>query len=398
MNVYKYSLLNISEKDRDFFVDMLSYVSEHILEIHSNSEYVEIAYTGISEKELLASISELENMIKWQLKKNSTVIKSKTLFEHKESQSLNTSDVFSDMLSKGNVREVSSGAFAYSGVFLKIYKYFCEKIEKQIGILFPEIKKEVFEVPALTPIIDYDEGQYFETFPHHIMFQTMMKNDLKVMERFSENGAKDPEIFREIKIPKNILRTAACAPIYPFFRNEKISEKAPKCIMVSGKCFRNEGNNVETLARLNEFYMKEYVFIGTPKQVKSYIERATKLWELWTDIFDLNCKVETANDSFFASNYKKLQFFQMIGDSKREFKCLIPYINKYISCSSANFHRTHFTKIYNIRTEETEAYCHSACFAFGIDRLAYALLSQKGLDISKWDIKVTKEIEKYITL
>lgn len=395
---YIYNLESIPESDRTFFVEMLSYISEYVTDISVEGNTVSIAYEGASEEEIVTSVKFLENMIEVKLKNVGDKVQIKTIEDYTNRETINTMNIFEEMLKLGIVKPISSGAFAYSGIYLKVFKYFCKKVEDSIERLFPNLEKQEYEVPILTPVDDYDEGKYFETFPHHIMFQTTMKSNINVIDRFAKNGISDRTILNEVKTPTNVLRTAACVPIYPFLRDARISQEAPKCFLVSGKCFRNEGNNVKELSRLNEFYMKEYVFVGTPKQAKSYIEKAYALWKFWDETFNINCKIDTANDSFFASNYKKLQLFQILGDSKREFKWLIPNSDTYISCSSANFHRTHFTKVYNIKTDETDAYCHSSCFAFGIERLTYALLSQKGLDVSKWDSATKEEISKYVTL
>lgn len=143
--------------------------------------------------------------------------------------------------------------------------------------------------------------------------------------------------------------------------------------------------------------MKEFVFIGVEEDLEYYIEKSKELVRFWIKKFCLNAKCETANDSFFASNYKKLRYFQLIGNSKLEYKILIPNNNEYISCCSANYHRTHFSKAYNIRTY-SKNYCYTACFAFGIERLTYAFLSQKGLDINKWDENTINEIKKYTNI
>lgn len=398
MKEYVCHLTKLPEGDRVFFTEMLSYLSEYVKEIKRNQDEVIISYEGTEESVIEEKVNELEKMILSKLSKKTTEVKIKTIFDNTAQQTSNQEDIFQPMLEKGIVRQIDSGVFAYSGIFLKVFRYFCQKIESEIDKLFPELDKTNFEVPVLTPVADYEEGKYFETFPHHIMFKTTLKNDISVIDRFAKNGMKDASILEEAIPPQSVLRTAACVPVYPMFRNQEISDDKPACVMVSGKCFRNEGSNVSELARLNEFYMKEYVFIGTPEQSKAYIEKAYALWEFWIDCFKLNCKIETANDSFFASNYKKLQLFQMLGDSKREFKLLIPATGNYISCSSANFHRTHFTKVYNIRTKGSEAYCHSSCFAFGIERLTYAFLSQNGLNPENWSETVKEELQKYISL
>ena len=251
-----------------------------------------------------------------------------------------------------------------------------------------------YDFPVLYPIDNYEKGGYFETFPHYIMFQTTMKNDLAVLDRFAQKGTQDKTIFEEMKTPTLVLRHATCAPVYQFLSGSTIQRDAPQTYLVSGRCFRNEAGNAYELARLNEFNMKEYVFVGAPEICADKVSQAKELWHFWQETFDLNCKVNTANDSFFASNYKKLQFFQVLGDSKQEFVCRLDNPDKEIAAASANFHRTHFSKPYNIRLDNGN-FAYTACFAFGVERLTYALLCQKGLDVSKWDEKTVQELKQY---
>jgi seryl-tRNA synthetase len=220
---------------------------------------------------------------------------------------------------------------------------------------------------------------------------------LKVLDRFAANGTKDPTIFAEMSTPKNVLRHACCVPVYQFLAGERIAPGVARAFLVSGRCFRNEAANVVELARLNEFFMKEYVFLGEPNVCREAIGCARKLWDFWITTFALNCKIDTANDSFFASNHKKLSYFQQIGESKQEFKWLVPSLGDYVACSSINSHRTHFTKPYSITSPNGDL-CYSSCIAFGIDRLAYALLAQKGLDPEAWDEATRAEINTYVKL
>lgn len=303
---------------------------------------------------------------------------------------LNTDNIFSKLVESGSVVKMTDGAYAYTGLFLQVYRYFCRKIDEFGKKHFNGIQE--FEESVLYPVKEYETGHYFESFPHHIMFQTTMKSDAELLERFSKNGTNDSTIFSNdnMKRPENVVRHAACVPIYPMLKDAYIPADSPKYYLISGKCFRNEGANVYELARLNEFYMKEFVCIGTLEQTLDMIKSARALWEEWIDTFNLNCTIETANDSFFASNYKKLKIFQILGDSKQEFRVYIPDGDFFCAVSSSNVHRTHFTKTYNIHNDNS--FCQSSCFAFGIERLSYALLSQKGVDIDKWDEATRKEI------
>lgn len=386
---------DINENSKNFFVEMLPYISVHIEKVETNEGKIYAHLTDPSfETEVLEKSNELKSMIKGG-KLGDKEIPIKNITDHSEKDVINKKPVFNELTKREHLIKIQDGVYAYSGIVLSLIKYFNNKIREFAYETFESVREH--EYPVLYPINKFEKGRYFENFPHFIMFQTTMKNDIEVLDRFSRDGTKDSEIFKEMTMPKNVLRNAACVPVYEFLENRVVNDDRPEIFLVLGKCFRNESENVFELARLNEFTMKEIVIVGTPKHCKNGIEKAKKLWDHWMDVFDLNCKIDTANDSFFASNYKKLKLFQILGDSKQEFKWYVPSSDSYIACSSANFHRTHFTKPYNIRNKEG-TYCNSACFAFGLERMLYALLSQKGIDPSGWDKKTYDEISKYVDL
>jgi hypothetical protein len=392
--VIRFDEKRVGKENEQFFVDMLSYVSPKIQDVKRNGEDIILDINEADKEFIEEKVESLYKMIE------SGSISGKevpitTLEDHTDEVPVNKENIYEKLCEDGDVVEVSPGVYSYSNLFLKVFQYFNNKIEAYGKETFDGIRE--YKFPVLHPIKRYEKGGYFENFPHYIMFGTSMKNDLEILERFSKNGLNDESILEEMKAPSLVLRHAACVPVYEMLEGKTISKDNPEKFLVSGTCFRNEGKNTFELSRLNEFFMKEYVFVGTPDQCKELIEKAKELWSYWQKVFKVNTKLDTANDSFFASNYKKLQFFQVIGDSKREFKWNIPGHDTYISCGSINFHRTHFSKPYAIKNENDEL-CYTACFAFGIERLAYALLSQKGLDISKWDASTFDEISKYVDL
>lgn len=390
MKTIEYILPEMSAADAGVFADMLAYVSEYIYKIKRSAGKVELEIEESREEEVLEKIGELRKYFDLDEVRSGREAATRILSDHRGREPAFTGNVYEELRKSGSVVKMADGAFAYTGLFLEVFRYFCSKIDAFGRSCFPGIRE--YEESVVYPIEEYERGHYFENFPHHIMFQSTIKNDMALLDRFSKEGSKDPELFSNssMKKPVNVLRHAACVPIYPMLEDEMIPEDQPRYFLISGKCFRNEGANVTELSRLNEFFMKEYVCIGTLEQTLEMIARARALWEFWIETFGLNCTIETANDSFFASNYKKLKIFQLMGDSKQEFRVLIPGSGVYCAVSSSNVHRTHFTKTYNIRSGS--AYCQSACFAFGIERLAYTLLSQKGTDVSKWDAGTRKEI------
>lgn len=397
MKTYRYDMAGVPAGERTFFREMIPYISEYVTGAEFDGDSLAIEYEAISEESLVEKTKRLETMIVSQLEGAAgKPLQTKVLTDCSNVAPHNTSDVFQDLIDCGAVSPVALGSFVYSGIFLTVMRYFENRVEVFAKEVFGTY--ESYRMPDLIPITAYEKGGYFDTFPHHIMFQTTLANDIEVIDRFSREKTSDPAIFDHIKTPKNVLRTAACMPLYPLLEHGRLGQDTPGKFVVEGHCFRNEEGNVREIERVNEFTMKELVCVGTPDQTSEFLVRCKQLWITWQEVFDLNMRIETANDSFFANNYKKLRLFQLLGDAKCEYKLLVPGSGNYISCSSANAHRTHFTKPYDIKTAETEAYCHSSCFAFGIDRLTYALLSQLGLDTSTWSDKALEEVSAYVAL
>ena len=61
------------------------------------------------------------------------------------------------------------------------------------------------------------------------------------------------------------------------------------------------------------------------------------------------------------------------------------------ACISFNYHRDHFGTTWSLRTEGG-AVAHTACVAFGIDRLTLALFATHGIDLALWPVAVRKAL------
>lgn len=393
--MFEFNVNSMKEDNLKVFIDMIPYVSPKITNIDKGEDKVIIACEDSCNDEIKQELQRLVTIIESM---KDSKIETIVLEDFTDKKPLNNKDIFSDLLNDRTVRELSPGVFSYSGLFLKIYEYFDKKINEYAYKTFNNLTEEVY--PVLFPVQEYVKGRYFENFPHYMMFQTKLNNNIDTYEKFMSRKPMCScvdEVLNDTTLPKNVLRHATCAPVYPSLENHSLEENEVKAFLVSGRCFRNEELNIKELSRLNEFNMKEYVFIGEAGSLEPLIEESKKLTRFWIDVFSLNSRCETANDSFFASSYKKLRYFQLIGNSKLEYRILVPSNGDYVSCCSVNFHRTHFSKPYNIRTHNGD-YAYTACYAFGVERLTYTLLSQKGLDISKWDQETIDEISKYVSL
>ena len=64
---------------------------------------------------------------------------------------------------------------------------------------------------------------------------------------------------------------------------------------------------------------------------------------------------------------------------------------KPTACMSFNNHREHFGEVWGLH-DKTGALSHTACAAFGMDRLTVALFSTHGLDRAKWPGSVRRAL------
>jgi hypothetical protein len=389
--VLNYAISFAEDEDLLFFQEMLPYVSEYITEYKLQKDHLIINYSDEKQKEqIISKLDILKELTNQKVIQDAAKARTKVFLDHTAVKCRNDAPVFDTLVETGDLYECGDGIFGYGGAFLKIIHYFLKKT-REMGLI--QFGAKEYEFPVLFPIESFKQGGYFETFPHHIMFQATLKNDIDVLNQFAKTGwAEGTEILENIHTPVNVLKNAACGPIYPMLAGKDIGPEM-QVYFTADRCFRNEAANIFELARLNEFSMSEVVFIGKEDQIKEGMERAKELWHYWIDLFNLNCLIESANDSFFAGNYKKLKFFQKIGDSKIEFKLLLPHCGKYIACASANYHRTHFSKKYDIHSGD--GYCHTACIAFGLERLAYAFLCQHGCEPERWEQRIQDEINRY---
>lgn len=399
MKSVTYSLEGLAlTEERQFFCEMLGYVSEQILSTRTNDGCVELQVTlDADDAAIRRKLDTLRDLATQGAATRPGGAETTVLLDRRDVPTRNSEPIFEELKRSESIVEVSPGLVAYAGVLLQLVEYFRRKTHECAVKVFAA---RPMSFPVLFPTEPFVRGGYLETFPHHLMLQSTLRNDVDVLNRYAEaKGPEREQLLKDVRPPQNVLKNAACGPVYAALQDRRIRpHDSPLVYYVVDRCFRNEATNVFELARLNEFTMSEIVFVGTEEETRNGVTKGKELWSFWIDVFDLNCAVETATDSFFATNHKKLKFFQQLGNSKQELRLRLPYSDSYLACSSVNFHRTHFTKRYNIMSEDPVAYCHSSCIAFGLERLSYALVAQNGCDPARWPEKMVREIERYVDL
>jgi seryl-tRNA synthetase len=182
-----------------------------------------------------------------------------------------------------------------------------------------------------------------------------------------------------------VLTPAACYPVYPLVAERGAVPAAGLQFDVACDCFRHEPS--PRLDRLQSFRMREFVCIGSPEQVAEFRQRWTECGVDLAQALGLSCTVDVANDPFFG------RAGQMVGVSQRQmalkFELQVPIysVEQPTACMSFNYHQDHFGKIWRI-SDNAGVTAHTACVAFGMDRLAVAMFTAHGVEIADWPTSV----------
>lgn len=170
------------------------------------------------------------------------------------------------------------------------------------------------------------------------------------------------------------LSPAACLPLYPVLGGTGLGETRA----FTSRCgvFRWEGGvfpEAEPLSRLWEYQVRELVFFGSETRIKEIQEGYLSFVRWLAGRLELPCEVATAADAFFHAESVNLAIYQLIQQTKLEFRA--NFETSALAVSSFNYHDKHFTHAFGIADAVGDPDLRSACVGFGLERLAYACLA-----------------------
>ena len=172
-----------------------------------------------------------------------------------------------------------------------------------------------------------------------------------------------------------VVTPAACYPVYPLVAARGAVPEKGLIFDVSADCFRREPSR--QLDRLQSFRMREFVRVGSAEQAfgfrSQWLERANEL----AGLLCLNYRIDKASDPFFGRTGQLLAMSQV--EQSLKYELLIPVYSseRPTACMSFNYHQDHFGSTWEIRGKDREL-VHTACVAFGMDRLGLALFATHG--------------------
>jgi seryl-tRNA synthetase len=268
------------------------------------------------------------------------------------------------------------GLYGRSATYQQVVDAFC-RIIPQVG------GDRYFEPVHFPPVLArsvFDRTDYLQSFPDlmgsvHVFHGDDRKHAALLREVESDGdwaGLLDPADV--------VLCSATCHPVYPLCSGRPLPAEGRR-FEIHGYCFRHEPSTDP--ARMQAFHMHELVFVGEPDDALRHrddgLARGLQL------LGDLGLAMEAvpANDPFFGRLGTILANNQLDDALKLEGVTPICSEEKPTAIMSANYHRDHFGTPFAIETADGET-AHSACVAFGVDRITLALLHTHGLEPRCW--------------
>jgi seryl-tRNA synthetase len=158
-----------------------------------------------------------------------------------------------------------------------------------------------------------------------------------------------------------------------------------RLIDVESWCFRQEPSTDPE--RMRAFRMREFVQLGSAAQVHGWRTDWISRVQQFVVGLGLRFSLAVANDPFFGTGARFLAMSQREQELKFEVSLQVQ-TGVAAACVSCNYHLDHFGTAFDIRTDKGEA-AHTACVAFGLERLALALFAEHGPSPDSWPTQVT---------
>jgi len=294
---------------------------------------------------------------------------------------------------RGWMHDYGKGQVAYSGPVLKLARL----INDKAGELYVRAyQAQDAHFPAMVDADTLHKCGYFDSHPNAVTFVGNVIEDMDAIEEFRiANSCSEGAVLpsqEHIHVDGMCLNPAACFPCYPTLRGHQFDTGFAVSWM--GRVFRYESRNIDGLDRLYEFNVRELVLVGGEDYVRDARRKALPIVEELAGFVDIDCKVQTATDPFFATVSAAKKFWQAAQEVKNEIK--IPVLDaggreKMLACGSINLHGNFFGTRFDIKGPAGEP-AQTGCVGLGIERWVLAAFTQHGFDERRWPEAVRRVI------
>jgi seryl-tRNA synthetase len=250
-----------------------------------------------------------------------------------------------------------------------------------------EPETEVLRFPPVMSRHQLETSRYLHSIPHLLGCVSCLQGEESEVRTAVEGNGRD--WITGLSATELVLTPAACYQLYPLVAARKHVPERGLFFDVASYCFRREATH--EVDRLQAFRMREYVCVGTSEQSLDFRERWIPKAEALAKRLGLPCRIARASDPFFGRAGRLAAMIQV--EQSLKFELLIPVHSQDqpTACMSFNYHRDHFGTTWDLRTDAGET-AHTACVAFGLDRLALALFATHGLELQWWPAAVRETL------
>ncbi|PYI51214.1 hypothetical protein [Paenibacillus flagellatus] len=359
-----------------------AFVDEHIDDIRLADGKLIVSHHAPDGGERIAA--HVERLIE-RFSRGDFGFKEHILFEHRGPTPYR-GDIIADLIEAKTIKVLEPGLFIFREPFSSLLRFFDDSFVKRVAEPFGA-KEESY--PAVIHLSTLDKTNHFTSFPEHIHFLNHLRDDLDVIESFSESvrqagGWKEDaplDLNKTMPKPRLAMNPSTCYHCYEGLQGETLEGDGIVATAVA-KCHRYESKNHADFGRLLDFSMREIIFVGKPEFVRENRLKAVELLKQLAVEWEIDCLIENANDPFFTNDFQVKASFQRNQEMKYEMRLTVPYIGKSIACSSVNFHSTAFGTAFDIKTGKRPA--TTGCVGFGLERWVFAFLAQFGLNEEGW--------------
>jgi seryl-tRNA synthetase len=278
----------------------------------------------------------------------------------------------------------SPGLYGRTGVFEHVYT----AVDTAAVRSMADLQSSVLRFPPVEPLAAFERTDYIASFPDLAASISAFTGDDRA-HRALLAARERGERWESFLEPADLmLAPAVCHPVYGL-----VTGTIPQQGLwfdIVGDSFRREPS-LDAM-RLQAFHMHEFVHIGTPDSAKEHRDGRIPAMRSLLEGFGLEIDVVPANDPFFGRVGKILARNQVEASLKYEFVTPVyGDAGEATAISSANLHEDHFGTSFSITTADGET-AHSACLAFGLERITIALFAAHGTDPASWPADVRRAL------
>lgn len=269
-----------------------------------------------------------------------------------------------------------------NGIYARtaLYAGLLERLERYVdGLRDPQI--EVMRFPPVMSRSQLERSGYLGSFPNLLGCVCTLHGSESAIRAAADRLDSGGDWTSALAPSDLVLTPAACYPVYPIAAARGRMPAGGSVFDIEADCFRREPS--EQLDRLQSFRMREFVRIGTAEEAVAFRDRHMAAARQIVEELGLPYSIEVASDPFFG------RVGQMKAVSQRQqalkFEMLVRFYPGAAptACMSFNYHRDHFGNVWSLKAAD-DSVAHTACVAFGMDRLAVALFAIHGLDFAHW--------------